>query len=168
VIGSSEQQDADNMTKNPLGFHSKHLIFSDTPPAIYDGFGFFTDAQDGKIKFFFFDEISKALGALPPDPNAPNDREAYHVILSSVRKGDVYLERPFISHFIDALVYARRMAEAGFTGVMMKANARTHEIFAQTAKGIMSLHFVGRGFYMKDDDGREVFYGNGATKEVKE
>lgn len=127
-------------------------------PAKWDGFGFYHDPQDGTIKFYFFDELAQKYGDLPGDPNQPEDRVAYHVLLSSARRGRVHIEIPFTSNFLDPFVYAKRVAHAGFTGVMIKINKYSAALAEQFLKEIMWFHASEHGFVLKNEHGIEVFY----------
>jgi hypothetical protein len=135
----------------------------ETPPPIWDGFGFYTDILDKKVKFFYLDDIARVHGQLPAIMDVPADREAYHVLLSSVRKGQVHIELPFTSTFLDPFVYARTVAQAGFTGIMLKVNRLSLLLLEETLKMVMMAHAKGRGFVMQNEKGVEIFY-EGAKK----
>lgn len=134
------------------------LPVSKQPPAIYDGFGFYVDVHTKELVFNYFDDVAREHGQLPGDPNIPADREAYHVILSSVRKGRVYIEKPFTSNFLDACVYAAHMARAGFAGVMIRENKFSIAILEAALLEILTRHARGYGFVMADEHGVDVFH----------
>jgi hypothetical protein len=133
-------------------------------PLVFDGFGFYAHPQTKEIVFNYFDDVAREHGAIPGDPTIPTDREAYHVILSSVRKGRVHIERPFTSNFLDAFVYAAHMARSGFTGVMIRVNKYSMAILDATLVEMLTLHSKGYGFVMANDHGVDVFY-EGIIKE---
>jgi len=136
-------------------------------PKVWDGFGFFRD-DDGTIKFYFFDENSQKYGPLTGDPSIPADRIAFHVILSSARRGRVHIEIPFTSNFLDPFVYARRVAHAGFTGVMIKENHVSLALAEQFLKEIMWFHASEYGFVLKNDEGKDIFYPGKKKEQPKE
>ncbi len=137
-------------------------VLEEAPP-LWDGFGFYTDVLDNKVKFFYLDDIVKIHGQLPSPPDVPADREAYHVLLSSVRKGQVHIELPFTSTFLDPFVYARTVAKAGFTGIMLRVNRLSLLLLEETLKMVITAHAKGRGFVMQNDKGVDIFY-EGAKK----
>lgn len=130
---------------------------SETPPKEFDGFGFFRDTLDGIVKFYYFDDMVKAYGPEPKDPNQPDDRECFHVILTSVRKAMVHIEAPFTSNFIDAFVYAKHIAHSGFSGVMIRKSRFSVQLLKDSLLHMMSLHKKNKGF-VYCEDGVETFH----------
>lgn len=135
-------------------------------PAVWDGFGFFMDHVDRVVKFYFFDDITRVHGELPGDPNIPADRTAYHVLLTCTRKNRVHIELPFTSNFLDAFVYAKRVAEAGFRGIMIKENKFSLALAEASLKETMMFHASEYGFVLEDEKGIDMFYA-GRKKEEK-
>lgn len=127
-------------------------------PIAFDGFGFYVHPETKEVVFNYFDDVAREYGQLPGDPTIPNDREAYHVILSSVHKGRVYIEKPFTSTFTDAFVYAAHVAWAGFTGIMIRENKYSVAILEATLIEMLTLHAKSYGFVMKDENGVDVFH----------
>lgn len=137
----------------------KNAKFLDTPPETFDGFGFYSDPKDGQLKFFYFDDIVQTHGVQPQDPSIPSDREPFHVLLSSVRKGLVHLEHPFTSNFIDPLVYARHIARAGFGGIMIRVSKFSTALLNACIHEIVAHHLQESGFVLADiTTGLDVFY----------
>jgi len=130
----------------------------ETKPDLYDGFGFFLDKITGLVNFYYFDDVVKEHGESPRDPNIPADREAYHVILSSVRKNKIYLDAPFLSNFIDPFVYARNLAHAGFNGIMLKKSQWSAALIAQGEVHLRMLYHDETGYIYTDERGVETFY----------
>lgn len=139
----------------------------DDIPVHWDGFGFYRDEQ-GAVKFYFFDEHFQKYGELPGDPDMPADRMAFHVLLSSARKGRVHVEPPFTSNFLDPFVYARRVAYAGFTGVMIKENKYSAALAEQFLKEIIMFHTSEYGFVTKDKSGQDIFFPGKKKEKPKE
>jgi len=127
-------------------------------PIAFDGFGFYVHPETKEVVFNYFDDVAREYGQLPGDPNVPADREAYHVILSSVRKGRVHIEKPFTSTFIDAFAYAAHVARAGFTGIMIRENKHSIAILEASLIEILTLHAKSYGFVMKDENDVDVFH----------
>jgi len=136
--------------------HPDSMGYRDTPPEVYDGFGFYRDPQDGLVKFYYFDDVCKEHGPAPKDPTIPSDREAYHVMLSNVRKAVVYVDAPFISNFIDPFVYATGLAYHGFNGIMLKKTQWSANVVTQAMAFIRMLHARGSGYTYTDEDGVET------------
>lgn len=139
--------------------HPHDPKYLETPPDIYDGFGFFKDPLDGQVKFYYFDDQVKLHGEPPKDPTTPTDREAYHVLLQSVRKAIVYMDAPFLSNFIDPFVYAAGLAHAGFSGIMYKKTPWSADVVAQAVAYLRMLHAKTTGYMFTDESGHETFYG---------
>lgn len=141
-----------------------------TPPAVkirpanFDGFAFYEDRVTKEIVFNYFDDVTREWGPLPGDPNIPNDREAYHVLLTSVRKGRVHIEKPFTSTFTDAFVYAAHVARVGFIGIMIRKTQHSAAMFEGTLIETLSHHTLSYGFVMQNAQGVDVFY-EGMKKE---
>lgn len=131
---------------------------SQSRPALYDGFGFYAHPETKEIVFNYFDDVVREYGQVPGDPTIPTDREAYHVVLSSVRKGRIHVEKPFTSTFLDAFVYAAHVARAGFTGIMIRENKFSMAILEATLIEMLKLHSRGYGFVMANEQGVDVFY----------
>lgn len=138
--------------------HPNDNAYHDSPPEHYDGFGFFKDPEDGVIKFYYFDDVVKEHGLSPRDPNIPEDREAYHVLLSSIRKTVVHLDAPFISNFIDPFVYATNLAYAGFSGIMLKKTQWSANVIGNSMKYLRSLYANDRGCMYTDEDGTTTLF----------
>jgi hypothetical protein len=130
----------------------------ETKPVLWDGFGFFLDKLDGLVKFYYFDDFVKIYGESPRDPEIPGDREAFHVMLSSIRKEKVWLDAPFTSNFLDPFVYAKNLALAGFSGVMLKKTQWSATLLAQSEAYMRILHHQDKGYMYTDKDGTETFY----------
>lgn len=133
-------------------------ILKSMRPAVFDGFTFLKDAEDGTLKFLYFDELTREYGPFPRDPNTPLDREAYHVVLSSIRKGRIHVERPFTSNFIDVFAYAEHVFRSGFTGVMIRVNKYSLLLLEQTLAALLIQYKNSYGFVMTDDQGVDVFH----------
>lgn len=142
----------------------KALPLLHTKPSAFDGFGFYVDPETQEVVFNYFDDVAREHGHLPGDPTIPADREAYHVLLSSIRKGRVHIEQPFTSTFIDAFVYAAHVARAGFTGIMIRENKFSLALLEATLIELITLHTTGHGFVMQNAQGVDVFY-KGLKKE---
>ena len=127
-------------------------------PPVFDGFGFFVSPETQEVVFNYFDDMSHDYGQLPGNPATPSDRECYHVVLSSVRKGRVHIEHPFTSYFLDAFVYAKHVAFAGFTGIMIRETQYSLAILETTLVEMFKYHIASYGFVMKDMKGADVFY----------
>ncbi len=134
-----------------MSFFSKKTavkkFISEVPPATFDGFGFFVDKNDNEAKYYFFDDLVKKYGPEKHDPEIPEDRNPYHVILTSVRKGFTHIEAPFTSNFIDPFVYAKRIAHMGFTGIMILKTSYSGILLRDCLLEIMTLHAKDLGFY---------------------
>jgi hypothetical protein len=138
---------------SPQHYGRDIIIPLDTPPALYDGFGFYKDPTDGQVKFYYFDDVIKEHGPEPRDPAVPEDREAYHVMLSSIFKHTVHMDAPFISHFIDPFVYATGLAHSGFSGVMLKKTRWSANVMLQSLNYLRSLHLKDQGYTYTDESG---------------
>jgi hypothetical protein len=136
-------------------------------PTVWDGFGFYRDPEDALIKFYFFDDITQQYGDVPGDPDMPPDRVGFHVILSSKRKNRIHIEIPFTSSFLDAFVYAKRIAHMGFTGIMIKQNKYSPALAIQFLKEIMLFHHSEHGFVMENEQGVDVFYAGKKKEKVE-
>lgn len=116
-------------------------------PEVWDGFTFYVDRLLGcVVKFTFFDDMVREFGPPERDPKLPLDRESYHVLLSSVRKAVIHIEEPFTSNFLDPFEYARHVAHAGFSGVMIRKTQYSLDLLRTTLEQMMKLHAAGPGF----------------------
>jgi len=127
-------------------------------PELYDGFGFFMNRETNKVQFYYFDDMARKHGKLPGNPDVPEDRESYHVLLTSVRKGIVHVEKPFTSCFIDPFVYATRIVRAGFNGIMIRETQYSLILLSTALLDTLKLFKTAGGFVMKDEDGVDVFH----------
>jgi len=124
----------------------------------FDGFGFYVHPETHEVVFDYFDDVAREYGPLPGARVIPDDREGYHVLLSSVRKGRVHIEKPFTSTFLDAFVYAAHIARAGFTGVMIRETKYSLAILEATLVEMLTLHAKSYGFVMKNEQDIDVFH----------
>lgn len=115
-------------------------------PTDWDGFGFYR-GTDGRDRFYFFDEMVRVHGPIPKDPSIPADREPYHVLLSSARHGHIYIEEPFVAHFLDPMAYARHLMDAKFLGTMIRKSAYSVDLVKQSLNAIMTYHAKASGFF---------------------
>ena len=144
--------------------HTDDIDLAITPvPEAYDGFGFYTDTTTGIVMFYFFSELVKNFGPFTKDPAIPDDREPYHVILSSVRKNIIHVESPFLSNFIDPFAYAKNIARSGFLGMMIKHNHYAAELVKISLQGIMGYHANNHGF-VYTDGGINTFFKGAKSK----
>lgn len=137
---------------------AKSVLSETPPPGGFDGFGFFRDKNDDEVKFYFFDDLVKQYGPSPKDPTVPDDRETYHVILTSVRRGITHIEPPFTAHFLDPFVYAKHVAYSGFTGIMIRQAKWSAVLLRDCLLEIMLHHAKNLGFFYAHDGGPEVFF----------
>lgn len=130
---------------------------SEPEPEFWDGFGFFVDVVDDMVKFYFFDDMVRAYGPSKKDPAIPADRETFHVLLTTVRKAIIHIEEPFTSNFTDPFTYAKHIAHAGFSGLMIRKTQFSENVLKKSLEEMMRIHALGKGFMYKTN-GVEVFY----------
>jgi hypothetical protein len=134
----------------------RNLVGALERPPLWDGFGFFKDIEDHKVKFYFFDELAREHGPYDHDPNVPADREAYHVLLTSSLKGVLWVDHPFIAHFIDPFVYAERIAHMGFSGTILLKTKYSQHLMDEVLKYTLELHAKGKNFVYTDEAGKQL------------
>ena len=134
----------------------------DERPANWDGFGFYR-GEDGFDRFYFFDEMVRKYGPVPKDPAIPADREAYHVILTSARKGKIHIEEPFLAHFLDPFVYARHLMDAKFLGTMVRKTIYSEGVVDISLTAIREHHRKNYGYFYTTSAGGTSFF-EGAKK----
>jgi hypothetical protein len=135
-------------------------------PKQWDGFGFFKERAQGNVNFYFFDDTTRKHGELPGPVDVPEDRVAFHVLLTTTRKNRIHIEIPFTSCFLDVFVYAKRVAHMGFSGVMIKVNEFSGALAAATLHDAMAYHASEYGFVLENEQGEDIFY-PGKKKEWK-
>lgn len=140
-----------------IGEKIKNLLKTEKPEH-WDGFCFTKNPSTGEVEFYYFTEFVDRNGPPPKDPK--EDRDPYHVLLTSVRKGKLQIEAPFRSNFFDPFEYAKSVGHSGFDGFMY--NARLPE--AEMLVALTLLDLLKRGI---DNFGQYVYNGPEGTLEMK-
>lgn len=138
------------------------------PPAEYDGFGMHRVVATNTIQCDFLllqDRASRVSAPAHTEVTVPQDRQRFHVLLSSVRRGRVYIETPFVSNFLDPFVYATHMVNAGFSCIMLKYTQYSEHVAGLYLEELQRLFLQGSGFVMDNAQGVSTFYA-GAKKET--
>lgn len=130
----------------------------DERPQYYVGFTFIYDGVKHCMSWGYFDGASRGVtGPIPQPPGVPEDREAYHVVLSCIKDGMIHMDAPFSSTFTDAFTYAEGVARSGFSGVMIRVTSYAEELLADCIKCLMDhYHAEGAGVLFTHADGRVV------------
>lgn len=129
---------------------------SQEKPPLWDGFGFYRDEEDRKVKFYFFDELAKEHGPYDKDPGVPEDREAFHVLLTSSLRGVLWVDHPFIAHFIDPFAYAERIAYMGFSGTMLRKTKYSDSLMKEVLAYTLEIHARSKNFVYVDEKGDKL------------
>jgi len=113
------------------------------PPKKWDVIMFFVDEQNIQcVETFEVAPVGAVVNGntvIEQESTEPiSDRVACKVGLVSVRKNLPCIEEPFTSHFFDPFVYAERMLNSGFTGIMVKAGSATLDAFFDLTYGILA------------------------------
>jgi hypothetical protein len=134
----------------------QNSVSAEQKPEKWDGFGFFKDYETGEIKFYFFDDVSEMFGEQEREPGIPDDRDPYHVLLTSTHKGVIWVDHPFVSNFIDPIIYAARIAGMGFSGTMLRKTKVSDTLMHEVLKYTLMLHSKGRNFVYVDESGAQL------------